>query len=183
MKTQSKIIPASLWIIVFILILGVADWQTGYEINFFVFYFLPVCIAAWLYGSGVSVFVSIVCAGVWAYADKLAGHSYSSTYFFVWNTLVRLTAFIAIGFSIRKIFLLLKAEKENSQQLKSALAELRVLESFLSICCVCKKIRNEDGQWQQLESYISTHSDTTFSHGYCPECAKKAFEDIGLPKK
>jgi len=162
--------------------IGWLDWRTGYELNFFVFYFIPVSLAAWAFGAGWSVVVAIICACIWAAADKLSGHHYSTTYFAVWNTMNRLTAFVAIGYSVHKIGLLLRSEKAKSAHLSKALSEIRILESFLSICCVCKKIRNEDGSWQQLESYISGHSDTKFSHGYCPDCAKKALEEAGLGK-
>jgi len=52
------------------------------------------------------------------------------------------------------------------------------LGSFLPICANCKKIREEDGSWTSIEEYISDHSDTEFSHGLCPECAKKLYPDF-----
>ena len=64
-----------------------------------------------------------------------------------------------------------------------SLSQIKVLETFLPICCECKKIRDKEGSWQKLEEYISEHSNTTFSHGYCPECAKKALEKAGFIKK
>jgi len=166
-----------------IVAIGWIDWRSGYELNFFVFYFIPVSIAAWFIGIELAVIISIVCGFVWAFVDKMSGHNYSSTFFAVWNTLIRLSSFLLIGWSINKINILLKSEKDNAESLRKALLEIRVLECFLSICCVCKKIRNEDGNWQQMESYISEHSGTRFSHGYCPECAKKAFEEAGLIKR
>lgn len=183
MNTRPKLITVLPWIIVFTLILGIIDWRTGYELNYFVFYFIPVSIAAWLYGNEISIFISIVSAFTWAYADTLSGHIYPSTYLFVWNTLIRLTSFTAIGISVSKVSMLLRSEKNKTEALEKALSEIKILESFLSICCVCKKIRNENGQWQHLESYISAHSDTTFSHDYCPECSKKALDDAGSIKK
>jgi len=74
-----------------------------------------------------------------------------------------------------------KLEKEREiliEQLQSALAEIKTLSGMLPICCSCKKIRDDKGYWNQLETYISDHSDALFSHGYCPECAEKFFEDI-----
>ena len=44
----------------------------------------------------------------------------------------------------------------------------------------CKKIRDRKGVWQHLEVYIGQHSNTHFSHGYCPECARKAMEEAGV---
>lgn len=47
------------------------------------------------------------------------------------------------------------------------LAEIKKLQGLIPICCCCKKIRNEDGYWQQVEVYIERHSDAQFTHGYC----------------
>lgn len=57
-------------------------------------------------------------------------------------------------------------------KLKQALEEIRVLRGILPICSHCKRIRNDQGYWQQLESYIASHSEAQFSHGICPHCAK-----------
>jgi len=63
-------------------------------------------------------------------------------------------------------------------QLQNALSEIKKLSGMLPICCSCKKIRDDKGYWNQLESYISDHSDVMFSHSYCPECAEKFYEEI-----
>jgi PAS domain S-box-containing protein len=59
-----------------------------------------------------------------------------------------------------------------------ALAEVRTLRGILSICASCKCIRSEDGQWVQLESYVSAHTSAQFSHGFCPSCATKLYPDL-----
>jgi hypothetical protein len=63
-------------------------------------------------------------------------------------------------------------------KLKQALEEIRVLRGILPICSHCKKIRNDQGYWQQLESYISSHSEAEFSHGICPHCAKTLYPSV-----
>jgi len=59
---------------------------------------------------------------------------------------------------------------QQNLELEAALANVKLLEGFLPICMYCKKIRKDDNAWQQLESYISQHSEAKFSHGICPEC-------------
>ena len=61
--------------------------------------------------------------------------------------------------------------EEQRDELCSALAKLKVLSGFLPICANCKKIRDENGDWNQLETYIREHSEAEFSHGICPECS------------
>ena len=55
----------------------------------------------------------------------------------------------------------------------AALDRVHVLTGLLPICAACKNIRDENGRWRQMEAYISEHSDARFSHGMCPECARK----------
>lgn len=57
------------------------------------------------------------------------------------------------------------------------------LEGLLSICANCKKIRDEKGNWRQIESYICERSEAEFSHSVCPECAEKLYPEYNLYKK
>lgn len=68
--------------------------------------------------------------------------------------------------------------EELVDQLKSALANIRTLQSCLPVCAVCKKIRDEKGAWHHIETFISSRTDTQFTHGYCPECADKVREGM-----
>jgi DNA-binding response OmpR family regulator len=70
--------------------------------------------------------------------------------------------------------------EDRVEQLQRALADVRQLEGFLSICSYCKRIRTEEQQWEQMERYISDHSHAQFSHGICPSCFDKAKADFGL---
>jgi DNA-binding response OmpR family regulator len=68
-------------------------------------------------------------------------------------------------------------EKKN-EQLRQALDEIRILRGILPICSSCKKIRNEDGYWEQIEIYIQDRSEVDFSHGICEECARKIYPEF-----
>lgn len=69
--------------------------------------------------------------------------------------------------------------KEAQNSLKKAHeAEIKQLRGFLPICAYCKKIRDDDGYWNQLEKYVSDHTDAKFSHGICPSCYKKEIEKL-----
>ena len=63
------------------------------------------------------------------------------------------------------------------EELQSALEEVNLLSGFLPICASCKKIRDDKGYWNQIESYLSDHSEVEFSHGICPECTKELYPD------
>lgn len=55
---------------------------------------------------------------------------------------------------------------------------MKYLEGFISICSSCKKIRDELGNWQQMEEYIHNRSEARFSHGLCPSCAQKLYPNV-----
>lgn len=71
--------------------------------------------------------------------------------------------------------------EQQRDELCSALSRLKILSGFLPICANCKKIRDDNGGWQQLEIYIRDHSEADFSHGVCPECTQILFP--GTPLK
>jgi len=75
-------------------------------------------------------------------------------------------------------------EKEREEligELQQALSEIKTLQGFLPICANCKKIRDDEGYWQQIEKYVEERSDARFSHGICPECAKKLYPEYYNP--
>jgi hypothetical protein len=162
------------------LALGCLDWLSGDELNFFVFYYLPVSLAAWFMGRTAAVVFALLCSSIWFAADLLTGHVHATQLLAVWNTMIRLVAFLAIGAAVAQLRHTLERERHSAEELRARLAQIRVLESFLPICAQCKKIRDDAGTWQPIERYISMHSDTRFSHGYCPDCYRSALVEAGL---
>jgi len=62
--------------------------------------------------------------------------------------------------------------------LESAITKIETLSGLIPICSYCKKIRDDKGYWNKIETYISSHSKAEFTHGICPECGKKAIEEF-----
>ena len=72
-----------------------------------------------------------------------------------------------------------KREEEltrKNRELESALSEIKTLRGFIPICAWCKKIRNIEGYWEQMEHYIEQHSQAVFSHSICKDCAAQQME-------
>ncbi|MBF0528809.1 MAG: response regulator [Deltaproteobacteria bacterium] len=65
-------------------------------------------------------------------------------------------------------------------KLEKALSEVKTLRGFIAICASCKKIRNDQGFWQQMEQYVEENSEVLFSHGICPECARRLYPEYFL---
>ncbi|MCK5760867.1 MAG: hypothetical protein KAH33_06205 [Candidatus Delongbacteria bacterium] len=73
-----------------------------------------------------------------------------------------------------------KAEKDlqdKNIELEKSIKEVKVLEGLFPICSSCKQIRDDDGEWNEIESYIEKKSNATFSHSMCPECFAKFYPD------
>ena len=76
--------------------------------------------------------------------------------------------------------LLEEAREKLIEELKNALDQVKQLSGLLPICASCKKIKDDKGYWRQIESYIRDHSEAEFSHGICPECAKKLYPGLKI---
>ncbi|MDH3359505.1 MAG: DUF3365 domain-containing protein [Desulfobulbaceae bacterium] len=70
--------------------------------------------------------------------------------------------------------------EERTRELKESVEKVKILNGMLPICASCKKIRDDKGYWNQIEAYIGKHSDATFSHGICPDCAKTLYPECHL---
>ena len=79
-----------------------------------------------------------------------------------------------------------KKDREQQELIKSlqdALLEIKTLQGIVPICSFCKKIRDDKGFWNQVESYVSEHTDAQFSHGVCPDCRDEHYPELYNNKK
>jgi hypothetical protein len=67
---------------------------------------------------------------------------------------------------------------DQAEQLREAMKQIKVLSGFLPICSYCNKIRDEGNQWERIDTYVSRHSEASFSHGICPDCYQKEMEPM-----
>ncbi|MBN2706335.1 MAG: response regulator [Deltaproteobacteria bacterium] len=85
---------------------------------------------------------------------------------------------------VRYLITQLYAEREQRRllrELSAALDKVKALTGLLPICAACKKIRDDDGYWQELETYMGEHSELQFTHGICPECRRKLYSGSKKP--
>lgn len=98
-----------------ILIVGVFDYLTGYELSFATFYFIPVGVAAWFAGRDVGIGASLVSPVVWQVTNNLAGQVFSSPLIYVWNTGIRIVALSILAILIHKLRVALEHERTLSR--------------------------------------------------------------------
>lgn len=72
----------------------------------------------------------------------------------------------------------IERRKQAEAALQKALSEVKTLRGFIPICAGCKKVRDDQGYWEKIESYLSRNSDAAFTHGMCPECLDKYYPDM-----
>ena len=93
-----------------------------------------------------------------------------------------LLIFILFGLiTSRIISKLIRSEEEKQNMIKDLIKineEIRTLRGIIPICSSCKKIRDDDGYWHQVEIYIRDHSEADFTHGICPDCLSKFYKDF-----
>ncbi len=68
--------------------------------------------------------------------------------------------------------------KERTREMEDALDKVKVLSGFLPICCSCKKIRDDEGYWQQVEKFVQDRTNARFTHGFCPDCVIKLYGSV-----
>ncbi len=91
--------------------------------------------------------------------------------------------FLTIGTIGIYVGLIIINAQRVEKDLEAAQKDIKTLKGFIPICASCKKMRDDEGFWNQIEAYIAKRSDAQFSHGICPDCAKKLYPDLNLDFK
>lgn len=154
-----------------------ADLSTAHGIAAGIPYVTVVLISLWSPRRFFTLFVAFCCSmliitGLIYSADKAM---FSQELFdrFLAIFTIWATAFLTL---MRK-YDAARREKAIAEKEK-AMEEVRVLKGLLPICSGCKKIRDDQGEWNHIEDYISTHSEADFSHGMCPHCSKTMYPHL-----
>ena len=166
----------------FILVLGVIDYQTGDEFDLFLFYAIPVALIAWWVGRWAAVSLALVSVGVWFAANPLEAIRYSSPFFLHWNAILHAGWLLLVVFTISQIRSNFDRERRLNADLAQALSQVRELRGLLPLCAWCRKIRNDEGYWEQIESYLRRTTHAEFTHGICPDCAVRLRKEATAPQ-
>ena len=102
-------------------VIGFLDYITGYEFDFFVFYYIPIAISAWYVGKKWAIINSVILAIVWSGIDLVSGHQYSSWIFHVWNGVIHFISFLLLALMLFIIRRLLNKEKELTANYRKVL--------------------------------------------------------------
>lgn len=115
-----------------LIVLGWLDYVTGYEFGVFVFYSLPVGLAAYRVGLRSGLVMALASTAIWLYTDRLTGQRYSSNFMFWWNSAVRCGCFVINAVSMVKIRQHVEARRKLEQELAAVRAEAEALRRELA---------------------------------------------------
>jgi len=140
-------------------------------------YIAVILLSLWSPQKKITVIVSVICSVL-----TIAGFFFSPPGGEMWKVLSnRALALFAIwvtaALTLQRKIIEEKREKTISDREK-ALEDIKILRGLLPICASCKKIRDDQGYWNQIEVYVHKHSEADFSHGICPECARKLYPNF-----
>jgi hypothetical protein len=155
------------WLVVGAALTGV-DYWVGPATQFPVIYVIPVAIAAWYSGRRAALTLAVVLPAV-----------HGALLLTVWNapgglfTVLAPTVFRGVVILVMALWFVRLAEHE-----RKLLNYVERLQGLLPICSFCKSIRNEKGEWEPLERFISSRSEAQFSHSFCKSCGKMHYPDF-----
>ena len=157
-----------------LLLVGWVDYITGYELGFFVFYSVPIGLAAWYLGRWPGIWVALGATIAWWLADAFAGAKYSSQFYFWWNSTVHFSAFVINAVTIAKIRLELRHRDELAAKLEAARQTLRAAARVLPSCPICGKVHPQTGPNGLAELRDLARGNADLSGALCGECAQPA---------
>jgi hypothetical protein len=169
--------------------IGVLDVVSGPEIVLAPLYLGAIIIGTWRGGPWIGLATAIASTLTGLVADLLLSqpylhleHSYTSTWIPFCNAAARALMFLAATVTVSRLQAILHDRDHVARELKSALDQVRTLESLLSMCAWCRRIRDEGDAngWTTIERYIAQHTDSKFTHGMCPDCFEKVWREEGL---
>jgi hypothetical protein len=160
-----------------ILGLGVLDYLTPFEFDIFLFFSLPVALAAWGVGRWAGVLSALLAVAAWLGAHFLESNPYSSHFLAGWNAALHVAWMLLVALAIGRIRADLDQERQLNAALVTALDQVKVLQGLLPVCAWCHRIRDAEGHWGELESYIRKHTDAQFTHGICPTCKVRMLKE------
>ena len=159
--------------LVILAVIGVMQILTFARLTLAPAYLIPIGLVTLRSTRTAGLLTSIVCGVMWISMDARSPAGYVFLWLDAWNNLLRVGVFVSFALILSRFKADMVKEMKLNADLQAALAEVKQLSGLLPICAWCKRIRDDQGSWQQIETYITVHSEADFTHGICPDCARK----------
>ena len=149
------------------LVVACGDFLAGPILFFPILFLIPLALLAWNSGLRPALALGAVLCVIRFFIQYAWGIPYTVPVAIV-NACVRMAVLFIITFLCAKL----------SEQTQALRARVRTLEGILPTCAFCKDIRDEAGNWHQIEEYVALHSEAVFSHGVCPKCTAQHYGEL-----
>jgi hypothetical protein len=164
--------------ILFTLVIAFLDYWTGFRYRMIIFYLMPVSYAAWFIGRKTGIAFSALVVMTMLYPVMASGTDFDDFSIEIWNRAMYFALFIVVIALLSKLRSTMQQRAGLITKLQNALNAVKELSGILPICANCKKIRDEEGYWHDVDVYISRHTKAEFTHGICAECANKLYPSL-----
>lgn len=135
-------------------------------------YLLPVVVAGWYLTQAAVLATAIASGTVGMWLDLSAGHHFP-LHVAATNAAFRSVLFVAAALLLHRLRTEMTNRKLLIDSLEHSLSEVKTLTGLLPVCAWCPQVRDDEGYWQRLETYLAAHADVSVTHGICPSCALK----------
>lgn len=150
------------------LVVSCFDYFVSPVVFFPILFVIPVTLMAWNCGLRTALPLGAVLCIIRFCIQHYAWGIPHTLQVAIINGFLRVGVLLIITFLVGKL----------AEQTKILRARVRTLEGILPTCAFCKDIRDEDGNWHQIEDYVTSRTEARFSHGFCPDCAAEHYGDI-----
>jgi hypothetical protein len=154
------------------------DHWAGFSYRMKLFYLMPISFATWFIGSEAGMVLSTLPVITMLYSGIASGNSEGTVSMQMWDMMMYVVFFIILTMLLAKLRITMQQRAGLIAKLQSALDAVKDLSGILPICANCKKIRDDEGYWHDVEVYISNHTNADFTHGICAECVSKLYPSL-----
>lgn len=178
-KYDSKIgIPSY---IIFILALGYLDYISGFKFSLFPLYLIPIIIISWNENIGIVILSSIMASIIITIKDVHSTFELNRDVYLYWDISVKVLILLLISYTIWRIRSLMFEKDQLNIRLQHSLTEIQELREMIPICAWCHSVRNDEGFYEKIETYLSKVTGSQLTHGICPTCTEKYYGHFGKP--
>lgn len=153
------------------------DYWTGFGYRMKIFYLVPISYATWYVGKIYSVAFSIAAVMTMLNPGMASGTN-NDVPAIIWNMAIYFAFFVIVILLLSKLRSTMQQLAGFITKMQNALNAVQELSGILPICANCKKIRDDEGYWHDVDVYISRHTKAEFTHGICAECANKLYPSL-----
>ncbi|MGM0577950.1 MAG: hypothetical protein ACQEXJ_19645 [Myxococcota bacterium] len=160
--------------VLYLLAVTALDRLTGRFIGLSLFYIPGIAWAAWRVGPRVGWAMAVASAAAWFVADP-----YDLPLTRIWNATLRFGFFGLVVYLLLRLKRELQRRNEVIGELEDALEQVETLRGLLPVCAWCKRVRDDEGYWKSLETYVRQNAGVEVTHGICPSCHQDLDDEIG----